>query len=60
MKTKTTRKLTICSTDNKGSSVILKGKWLKESGFSPGDVIEIDTSKKGKLTIKNKGNKFTK
>lgn len=61
MKTKTTRELTVCSAFEKNSStVLLKGKWFRACGFNPGDTIELDITKKGKIVITNKGNRFKK
>lgn len=58
MNSKTVRHLTICSGYNNKSSLIIKTKWLKEHGFRPGDLIELDISKLDTIVITNKGNKF--
>lgn len=58
MKTKTNKRfLTVCNLDNK-STLTIKGIWFKNSGFSPGDLIELTINKKGKITLVNKGNKY--
>ena len=60
MKTKTTKRyLTICNGGKNKSLLIIKSKWLKNCGFSPGDSIELTINKLGNITIINKGNKYS-
>lgn len=48
MKTKTNKRfLTVCNLGNK-STLTIKGIWFKNSGFSPGYLIELTINKKGK------------
>ena len=58
MKAKTTRKMTICNAYNNKSMLVLKGKWFRNCGFTPGDEVLINVTK-GRLIILNKGNKYS-
>lgn len=59
MKIKATqRKMTVCSADTNKSMLIIKGKWFRDCGFNPGDMVELSATKSGKLIITNKGNKY--
>lgn len=49
------RELTACRSrrNYEWPSILLDGKWLKESGFEPGDKVRVCCDK-GKLTIQKK------
>lgn len=53
------RELTACrSRRNYGwPSIILDGKWLKNSGFEPGDKVQVHCED-GKITIQKTGRKY--